>query len=251
MWRVAVRRATLVSIVVQVFSSRTVLLQSYPGASVLLQKGFVLSDDQHQNHAPLAERDIGRRAGPEEIKPLDLWAIHDLLVVGHKGPLVMPSSQASHEMVTSASEKLAEMLPIIHPVAACRDAVFKAESLTEKARASWSCLGLSSSNFTAPYESDSQPNSEVDRTAPNFTDPNRDLGACKTSHWPRACSYWSSAHAMAVRADVFQKGHEFLEAFIDIIAGGALYCTGCTDGFRLLNKHILPSGAYAEDIMGY
>jgi hypothetical protein len=233
---------------VQVFSSRTILLQSYPGSSLLLQKGFVRTNDTHQNRVPLAEHDIGRIAGPEEITPLDLWAIHDLLIVGHKGPLVLPSSHASHEMVTSASEKLAEMLPHIHPVAACRDAVAEAESLTEKAQASWSCLGLSSSNFTAPYIADSQPNSEVDRTAPNFTE---QLGACKDSLWPRACSYWSSAHAMAVRADMFQQGQEFLEAFIDIIAGGALYCTGCTDGFRLLNKHILPSGAYDEDIMGY
>jgi len=240
-------RLSLVSFVAQALSSPVSFMQSRQGTS-MLQKEIVFANNRHQNHVPLAEHDLGARSTPKDITPLDLWAIHDLLVVGHKGPLVMPSSFAGHKMAESAALKLAELLPDIHPVAACRDAVAKADSVNTKAEASWACLGLSAANFTAPYTSDSQPNSEVDSTSPLFK---AQQGACKDSLWPRACSYWSSAHAMAVRADMLNKGQEFLEAFIHIIAGGALYCTGCTDAFRLLNKHILPSGAYDEDIMGY
>lgn len=237
------RRIASISLISYVFSSQASPLQHIGGASLLQKEAVLFSNTQHRS-----EDDDGRRAGPGEIKPLDLWAIHDLLLVGHKGPLVMPSAQASHEMVALASEKLGYLLPFIHPVAACRDAIAQAVSLDAKAQASLSCLGLGIENFTDAYTSDAQPNSEVDHTSPNF---NEQLGACRSSQWPRACSYWSSAHALSVRADIFRKGPELLEAFIGIIAGGALYCTGCTDGFRLLNKNILPFGAFEEEIMGY
>jgi hypothetical protein len=184
----------------------------------------------------------------EKIVPLDLWAIHDLLMVGHRGPLVRTDAAASLRMVHTAADSLAGMLHDIHPVPECRLAVAQADTLAAKAGASWTCLGLTPSSFNGAFVSDSQSNYDVDSTRPKFYEK---LGACKDSQWPRACSYWTSMHAMGVRADMLGKGKEFFQALVHIFAGGALYCMGCTLHMRLLCEDLLPSAARTEDVMGY
>jgi hypothetical protein len=151
-------------------------------------------------------------------------------------------------MVETAADNFGTLLCDLHPVPACRDAVCKADSLVEKAEASWSCLGLAAENFTEAYTDDSQSDADVDRTTPLFMDK---LGVCKDSQWQRACSYWISMHALAVRADLLQKGKELFKTMVHIIAGGPLYCSGCTTHFRLLNKNMLPDNVTSDGIVQY
>lgn len=171
---------------------------------------------------------------PQGITPLDVWAIHDMLLLGYKAPLVQDNTEKL--AVQQGADSLSKLLDKIHPVAACRDAIGKADTFEGKAEASWSCLGLTETNFTGPITS---ANGKYDaaNTVPNFDSM---LGACAGSKWPRACSYWSAFHTMGVRADAMHKAHEFFDAILRIIAGGALYCFGCTSHWRLLNRFLLP-----------
>jgi len=214
------------------FLSQTFLGRNHASATNRLDSSAVFSPASNLNSAV----------------PLDLWAIHDLLIVGRKGPLLQPTASASHQMVDVAANKLGSLMCDIHPVPACREAVCQADSLVTKAEASWNCLGLTADNFTEAYTSDSQANVDVDRTTPLFMDR---LGVCRDSQWQRACSYWISMHALSIRADIAQKGQEFLQAVVEIIAGGALYCSGCTNHFRLLNKNLLSAEVIADDIVAY
>jgi len=188
-------------------------------------------------------------ACPAGISPLDLWGIHDLLMIGHKGPLlengnVVPKP-AAKLLVETAAESLAGMLHKIHPVASCRQAIALADSLQSKAEASWTCLGLNAQNFSGPFRSEQDHFANVANTQPLFE---AQLGACKGSQWPRACSYWTSMHAMGVRADMegAQKAKDYFRDLSHIIAGGALYCFGCTSHFRFLNHHMLPTELQKE-----
>lgn len=191
----------------------------------------------------LVQQDAGIEASPASIVPLDLWGIHDLLMIGHKGPVLRPDANASHAMVESAVHELARMLEDIHPVAECREAIRHEKNYSEKARASWACLSLDRENFTGAYVSDSQVDNEVAMTVPKFTE---SLGVCKETDLPRSCSYWASLHAMGVRADMLGKGQDFFKAVVHIISGGALYCFGCTMHFRLLNEYFLPPEVQSE-----
>jgi hypothetical protein len=182
---------------------------------------------------------------PASIVPLDLWGIHDLLMIGHRGPVLRPDANASHAMVEAAVDEFAKILHAIHPVPKCREAIQQEESYIDKARASWDCLDLDHENFTGAYVSDLQIDNEVAVTVPKFTD---SLGACRESGLPRSCSYWASLHAMGVRADMLGMGQEFLRAVVHMISGGALYCFGCTMHFRLLNEDFLPTDVRAESV---
>jgi hypothetical protein len=51
-------------------------------------------------------------------------------------------------------------------------------------------------------------------------------GNCRTSNWPRTCSYWNSMHMMAYLADHQGIGKELLGALAPIQAGGATMCVG-------------------------
>jgi len=179
----------------------------------------------------------GDTSTPLSIVPLDLWAIRDLLLLGKATPL-LPDTSPGKPVVLAAAKSLAAMLPQIHPVPACRTAVGSAESLEEKAAAAWSCLGLSKENFTQPYDPAKGKNQNAANTVVNF---DAQLGACSGSRWPRACSYWSSFHAMGLLADQQSNGADYLQAISSIIAGGALYCGGCTEHWRFLNQNLLPS----------
>lgn len=187
----------------------------------------------------------------QNVVPLDLWAIHDLLIVGKKGPLLRPTAGNSHKMEEEAAQHLGDLMCDLHPIAACREAVCKATSVEDKAAASWSCLGLTAADFTEAYtpeEANSKAMQEVDRTTPKFVDK---LGVCKDSQWQRACSYWTSMHVLGLRADLLKKGQDFFNTMVQIISGGVLYCTGCTWHFRFLNQNMLSKEVIAEDIMDY
>lgn len=183
--------------------------------------------------------DISAPPTPTGISPLDLWAIHDLLLVGHSAPLLQEPGATPGEgtpVVQAAVASFAGMLHHIHPVPACRAAVGNASTIAGKAEASWTCLGLTVKNFSGAIKQEAG-QFEPDNTEPNFNL----LGACSGSKWPRACSYWASMHAMGLRADMLQKGDEFFHSMLRIIAGGALYCFGCTSHFVILNRWLLPA----------
>jgi len=209
------------------------------GYSMRLADGFVARSPELPN---------GDSSTPYSINELDVWGIRDLLLLGKASPLLQDGS-AGKPVVVAAAETLAEMLPQIHPVPACQTAVGLAVGLEAKAAACWSCLGLNPTNFTNPY----LPNSTKFQNAANTDTKFGDLmGACSGTRWPRACSYWSSFHAMGVLADVHGQGRQFLQAISRIIAGGALYCGGCTLHWRYLNKHMLPSALHdVGDLLPY
>lgn len=185
---------------------------------------------------------------PSGIVPADLWGIHDLLLLGHFGVMLMgphinvsltgPSDALRQSR--SAVKVFAGMLPTIHPVPKCR-AMLKSvgpSNLEAFAKASWTCLGLSEKDFNVSFTSlsvDVFESLDAMNAAPKFR-----LGACQGSRWPRACSYWSSMHAMGVRADLLGKGKQFFKAMVQIISGGSLFCEGCTRHLRLLAGPILP-----------
>lgn len=189
---------------------------------------------------------------PRSISKYDLWAIHDLLLLGKASPLLANTS-AGKAKVEAAANNLAAMLPHIHPVPECRAAIRDAGSLEEKAAACWTCLGLSEHNFTNPYLPNKTQFQDAANTEVNFNaDQNHKLGACRGSSWPRACSFWSSFHAMGVLADAQGTGDQLMKAISPIIAGGALYCGGCTLHWRYLNKHMLPTELHdVGDLLPY
>jgi len=73
------------------------------------------------------------------------------------------------------------------------------------------------------------------------------LGACRSSNWPRTCSFWLSLHAMAYLADANHVGTKFLQMISAIIAGGALQCGACTQHFRMFHARVL-SQAIKDDV---
>jgi hypothetical protein len=151
--------------------------------------------------------------------------------------------------VQQGAVALANMLDKIHPVPACRKQLAELgpnAALMYKAKATWSCLGLSASDFDGPITQESDHFADTANTDPNFDEK---LGACKGSNWPRGCSYWTSMHTMALKADAENLSHEFMSAVLRIISGGALYCFGCTSHWRFLNTNLLPPGLKDESNM--
>lgn len=240
-----------------VFASSSIRCSS--SSSLLQQQHLVTSGSSFLQHslqgrllrghqrriAVLAQRNVhvapkgkdGASSTPVGISALDLWAIHDLLLIGHRGPLLQ-GSPAATSTVQEAANSLAGMLDKIHPIPACREAIAKVDSLADKAESSWTCLGLSKNNFTGPFTSNDSNFYDAANTKPTF---DSKLGVCAGSKWPRACSYWAAMHAMGVRADMGSTPKQYLQAIVRIISGGALYCFGCTSHWRLLNKHLLPA----------
>lgn len=188
---------------------------------------------------------------PAGISPLDLWGIHDLLLIGFKGPLIT-TGDSSVSLVQEGATALAGMLADIHPVEVCRTelaALGPQATLSQKADTSWSCLGLSTANFTGAFTETEQRFSDVANTEPYFDGV---MGACHGSMWPRACSYWSSIHSMGLRADMQLKSNDYFQAILRIISGGALYCFGCTSHWRFLNANLLPVGLKDDtDLVAY
>lgn len=198
--------------------------------------------------------------GLDLAKSDDLWAIHDLLLVGYAG-IFMKSDSAGLLEVQIASKKLAALLPAIHPLERCRERFAQilggtagSPVLTEVtndmhinvAGEAWHCLALVEEDFKNPFLPNAIGNFEAYKAA-KMTVPKRTLnGLCGQSAWPRTCSYWVSMHLLAARADLLLLGHQLLDALIPILAGGATFCGGCTKHFRALTKPML-SPALVQD----
>jgi len=196
--------------------------------------------------------------GPGNIQPNDLWAIHDMLLLGYHAVFMKPDTAGSKE-VQRASIELANMLPELHPVEACRKQIETAISgqnesmqVLRAAEASWSCLPAKftetsfTSAFVGLHESREAYKAAKRTRMPHLEPDDHVLGACKDSRWPRTCSYWSSMHLLSYRADRKGKGQQFLAAIVPLIAGGMTLCQGCTMHFRVLNAPAL-SDAFRTD----
>eukprot|EP00747_Dinoflagellata_sp_TGD_P002273 gnl/TRDRNA2_/TRDRNA2_103569_c0_seq2.p1 gnl/TRDRNA2_/TRDRNA2_103569_c0~~gnl/TRDRNA2_/TRDRNA2_103569_c0_seq2.p1 ORF type:complete len:433 (+),score=17.32 gnl/TRDRNA2_/TRDRNA2_103569_c0_seq2:52-1350(+) len=197
--------------------------------------------------------------------PTDLWAIRDLLLIGYAGVFMKRRSWGLGQVERSAVD-LARLLPQLHPLKSCRQAMAEAldpaptwrewllwrfgfgywrTGLEAVAEAAWSCLNLTASSFESPFHLSGWQQAEGMYTGPPpTTTPTQAtsamLGVCAGSKWPRACSMWVALHFMAYRADALGLGRTFLTLLIDVIAGGATLCGGCTLHFRLLCEGLLP-----------
>jgi hypothetical protein len=112
------------------------------------------------------------------------------------------------------------------------------------AKASWACLpgNFTEASFDAPYTEeaiDKRENQLSTRMPSVRLDAHVSLGACEGSKWPRTCSYWSSMHIMAHRADQLGLGGQFLGAVVPMLAAGATMCGGCTLHLRALHDPVL------------
>jgi len=187
------------------------------------------------------------------ITPNDLWGVHDLLLVGYGGVFMKLDTPGALE-VKQAAVELAKLLPQLHPVSECRAAISEVlDSNTEDqamvsaaAEASWKCLPAAKdtpefkdamwSPFTEASLWDNMKAFASRMTEPRHSDI---LGQCQDSGWKRTCSYWSSLHLMAYRADVLKLGAEFLRAVFPLLASGVTMCGGCTLHFRAIHKPVL------------
>lgn len=164
----------------------------------------------------------------------------------------MQPNSTGQEEVQKSVEAFAAMLPEIHPRAACRQAIKSAlggdssglKRLRQAADASLSCLPakFEKDDFSDFFNADDPSGNfyEEAREARNPEVLDTDaLGVCKESLWSRTCSYWSALHLMALRADLLNKGTQFLRAVIPLLAGGALLCEGCSLHFRLLYEPLI------------
>jgi len=183
-------------------------------------------------------------ASPESIAPNDLWAIHDLLLVG-AGAVFMKGDSEGKRQIEQHAFDLANLLPQLHPHQPCRGEVAtallgeedKRRGLIAAAEAAWACLParFSDESFINAFTAAGIGNDGVAFSARNPKPRNADLlCACRGSGWPRACSYWASLHTMAYRADVLNLGKDFIQSVVPLIAGGALQCGSCTEHFRML-----------------
>mmetsp|Transcript_36269 Transcript_36269/g.85096 ORF Transcript_36269/g.85096 Transcript_36269/m.85096 type:complete len:301 (-) Transcript_36269:704-1606(-) len=195
--------------------------------------------------------------------PNDLWAVHDLLLVGQTG-VFMKQDSAGKVEVQEAAYDLAKLLPALHPHAPCRAQLAKVlgsspgqvaqarpnrDILLKAATTSLQCLPakFTSADFETFFGekemSDSDAAYDARMPIPRKA---KALGACMSSKWPRTCSYWVSMHAMAYRADVLGLGQTFLKSLVPVLAGGATMCGGCTSHFRALTDPLL-SGPVRND----
>eukprot|EP00927_Polykrikos_kofoidii_P085596 TRINITY_DN9350_c0_g2_i1.p1 TRINITY_DN9350_c0_g2~~TRINITY_DN9350_c0_g2_i1.p1 ORF type:complete len:241 (+),score=35.48 TRINITY_DN9350_c0_g2_i1:137-859(+) len=186
---------------------------------------------------------------PGDVVPNDLWGIGDLVMAGHAAIFMRRESEGARNVRTSM-QKLVELLPKLHPVPLCREKIGEAIAKTSVgavrnslvAKAAWSCLpgNFTMEHFDNPFLEEYLDDYERAKASMNvqLKDPNV-LGACKETGWPRTCSYWSSAHAMAYRADALGLAKPFLRSLFPVFASGVLQCVGCTFHFRSVHEPVL------------
>jgi len=195
-------------------------------------------------------------SGPDAIVPNDLFAVRDLLLVGHGAIFMQPDSAGAGEVKKAAIE-LAKLMPKLHPHEDCRrrmatllEGSSEDEAMLKKlADEAWACLPgdftintfdsvYDPSNVTPTDGKTKEFQSAFDAKMPLLKDDSI-LGACKGSQWPRTCSYWAALHSMAYLADFHGLSAQFLGAVVPVIAGGATLCHGCTMHFRLMHEPML------------
>lgn len=186
---------------------------------------------------------------PSGTVPNDLWALHDLLLIGYSG-VFMRDGSSGKEQVRQHAVDLARLLPQLHPHEPCRQKLTEAlsgctedkETVVIAAEMSWTCLPgkFTASSFSKAYTAkdiDSLTGAIIAKM-PTLLEPEA-LGVCRGSQWPRACSYWASLHSMALRADALGLGRNLLRAIMPVLAGGATLCNGCTLHLKALHKPVL------------
>ncbi|KAH8046989.1 hypothetical protein JL722_13326 [Aureococcus anophagefferens] len=182
----------------------------------------------------------------------DLHGIHDLLTAGAAGVFLLDGDRA---VVVEAAERLAKLLPQIHPLAECRAAIGDAVCARRATGTGPTAASPPRSprrrarpGPASPAPSTRRPStaSSPSRPGASATSPTRSsrggrrsrtrasLGACRPSSWDRACSFWVSLHALAARADAKGLQDAFLDSTTKLLAGGATQCAACTNHFRLL-----------------
>jgi len=207
--------------------------------------GSITSYVLSHRHLRTAVTNFANHAGPyseNEKKANDLWALHDLLLIGYHGIFITQHSPAKREVQDHATS-LAKLLPRVHPLKQCRNMIAQVVGKSEKpnisavAEAAWACLPA---NFSA-VDFDNVFLKETDAVQAKMPHPKKPeiLGTCKGSGWPRTCSYWVALHLMAFRADALQLGAEFLHAVVPLLASGVLVCNGCTNHLMALHKPVL------------
>eukprot|EP00927_Polykrikos_kofoidii_P085597 TRINITY_DN9350_c0_g3_i1.p1 TRINITY_DN9350_c0_g3~~TRINITY_DN9350_c0_g3_i1.p1 ORF type:complete len:216 (+),score=28.20 TRINITY_DN9350_c0_g3_i1:125-772(+) len=166
----------------------------------------------------------------------DLWGIRDLVLSGYAALFMRRESEGARN-VRTAGFNLVELLPKLHPVALCRQKIDEAIKNTANgttrisfvAQAAWSCLpgNFTPNHFDTPFLDEYLDDYEKAKASKmvHLNDPSV-LSACKDSAWPRTCSYWSSMHAMAYRADALNLSKPFLRAIFPILASGTIQCVG-------------------------
>mmetsp|Transcript_42926 Transcript_42926/g.118722 ORF Transcript_42926/g.118722 Transcript_42926/m.118722 type:complete len:418 (-) Transcript_42926:299-1552(-) len=216
--------------------------------------GQLRRDEVHSDASiqPLARAPAdGTRNGPGYINANDFWGIRDLLLIGYSAFALHPSSTLLVGRVQEAAADLADMLPTMHPVPACRTQLEEVLSGTEMndkmkvlavAATCWSCLParFTTSSFNDPFTEEmiEHRGEAVHGKMPELLDTSV-LGACRGSNWHRACSYWVSLDHMAVRADQFSLSREFLHATVFLLNSGATMCQGCTAHAQTLHRPVL------------
>jgi len=213
---------------------------------------------QHPGPVTSTSLQVQALAGaPANANANDLWAIHDLVLLGYRAPFMKPGSAGLQEVQASAVA-LADMLPRLHPYAPCRTQIGQAlagvppgqQRVVRAAEAAWQCLPAqyTPASFDVAFTADGldvRPGLAGEARDPKVLDPSV-LGACAGTHWHRTCSYWVSMHAMAYRADALQLGQQFLHNVLTVLAGGATMCGGCTLHMRELHQPVLSAPVNAD-----
>lgn len=182
----------------------------------------------------------------------DLWAIHDMLLVGYGAVFMIPQSGGYWD-VQDSSVEFASILKDLHPFEACRTMIGlelkkdydKKTKVIAVANATWSCLpaNFNRTFFEQPFVPEYLDENRAGIYAgrfPTVRKPYMDLlGSCSDSPWPRTCSYWTALHLMAYRADALMLSNRFLRIMTSLIAGGITMCGGCTLHFRVLLARLL------------
>lgn len=193
----------------------------------------------------------------------DLWAIHDLILAGY-GAIFMQKDSVGQKEVQEAAMQLARLLPALHPHPACRERIAHMlkttpgepasevkglDQLLLLAEVTWKCLPAHffSKSFDRPFKHYEVSGFHAAQNAKMTRVRNpRALGVCRSTNWPRTCSYWVSMHALAYKADELRLGQPLIRSLLNIIAGGATLCGGCTKHFRLLTGPFLSESVKSD-----
>jgi len=193
---------------------------------------------------------------PSGTVPNDFWALHDLLLIGYSAVFMRQDSDGQKEVRQHAVD-LARLLPQLHPHEPCRQMLTEAlngctedqETVVIAAEVSWNCLPgkFTASSFSSAFKAkaierfESAFEGAIMAKMPKLRErkASEALGVCRGSQWPRACSYWTSLHSMALRADALGLSRNLLRATLPVLAGGATLCNGCTLHLKALNKPVL------------
>ena len=141
--------------------------------------------------------------------------MHDIVLTGYAAPFMKDGSVGRDEVREAISSLTRELLPILHPIKRCRDEIERVvtnretlgsdlELVVQSADVLWSCLPakFQRKDFKHPFTRESLLSSRamLDSRHPVLLRRSA-VQACRHSPWDRTCSYWSSIHSLALRAE--------------------------------------------------